>query len=121
MRLVPPIVRNIGIIALVALAIVLIPGGGNAADLVIATISLAFLAAIAFLVRRLYREYNFTLLSLGTQLRALLYGAVAVIFMTFVATDRLWDTGIGVLTWFALLGAAAFALFYVWTESRRYG
>jgi hypothetical protein len=115
------VVRNVGIIALVALAIVLIPGGGNAADLVIATISLAFLAAIAFLVRRLYREYNFTLLSLSTETRALLYGAIAVIFMTFIATDRLWDTGVGVLAWFALLGASSFALFYVWNEQRRYG
>jgi hypothetical protein len=117
---VPPVVRNIVIIAVVALAIVVIPGGGNAADLVIATISLAFLAAIAWLGRRLYREHQFTLMGLSTAHRALLYGAIAVGFATLVATDRLWDTGLGLLAWFALLGAASFALFYVWSESRRY-
>jgi hypothetical protein len=117
---VPPVVRNIAIIALVALAIVVIPGGGNAADLVIATISLAFLAAIAWLGRRLYREHQFTLMSLSSAHRALLYGAIALIFMTLVATDRLWNTGLGLLAWFCLLGAASAALYYVWTESRRY-
>jgi hypothetical protein len=117
---VPPIVRNIAIIALVALAIVVVPGGGNAADLVIATISLGFLAAIAWLGRRLYREHQFTLMSLSTAHRALMYGAIAVAFATLVATDRLWDTGLGLLAWFALLGGASFALFYVWSESRRY-
>jgi hypothetical protein len=118
---VPPLARNVLIIALLALVIVAVPGGGNAADLIIATISLAFLAAIALLAHRLYREHNFTLMSLGTRNRALLYGAIAVAFATMIATDRLWNTGIGLLAWFALLGTAAFALYYVWNESRRYG
>lgn len=116
-----PVVRNIAIIALVALAVVAIPGGGNAADTIIAAISLGFMAAIAFLGYRLYRENQFTLMSLTNQQRGLLYGAIGLIFATLVATDRLWNTGLGVLTWFALLAAAGFALFYVWSESRRYG
>jgi TRAP-type C4-dicarboxylate transport system permease small subunit len=118
---VSPLVRNIAIIAVIALAVVAVPGGGNAADTIIATISLAFMAAIAFLGYRLYRENQFTLSSLSDRHRGLLYGAIGLIFATLVATDRLWDTGLGLLTWFALLGAASFALFYVWSESRRYG
>jgi hypothetical protein len=117
----PSVVRNVAIIAVIALAVVAIPGGGNAADTIIAAISLAFMAAIAFLGYRLYRENQFFLSSLRDQHRGLLYGGIGVIFATLVATDRLWDTGLGVLTWFALLGAASFALFYVWSESRRYG
>jgi hypothetical protein len=116
----PPVARNIAIIALLALVIVAVPGGGNAADLIVATISLAFMAAIAFLGYRLYRENQFTLLSLSTQHRALLYGAIGVIFATLVATNRLWASGLGTLTWFALLAAGSFALFFVWSESRRY-
>jgi hypothetical protein len=118
---VPALARNIVIIALIALAVVAIPGGGNAADTIIAAISLGFMAAIAFLGYRLYRENQFTLMSLSDQHRGLLYGAIGLIFATLVATDRLWNSGLGVLTWFALLGAAGFALFYVWSESRRYG
>jgi hypothetical protein len=114
------VARNIAIIALVALAVVAVPGGGETADTIIAVISLAFLAAIAWLVQRLYVEHQFTLMGLSTNLRALLYGAVAVAFMTLVATDRLWDSGAGTLAWFALLGGAGFAVYYVWMQSRRY-
>ena len=46
--------RNIGIIALVALAVAFIPGGSDTAELVLAIISLAFIAAIGFLGYRLY-------------------------------------------------------------------
>jgi hypothetical protein len=116
----PPLARNIAIIALVALAVVAVPGGGNVADLVLAVISLAFIATIAWFAARLYRENQFTLSSLTDTHRALLYGAIAGAFATFVATDRLWDTGIGTLAWFVLLGASAATLYYVWMESRRY-
>jgi hypothetical protein len=116
----PAVARNIAIIALLALVIVAVPGGGNAADTIIAAISLAFMAAIAFLGFRLYRENGFFLSTLSDRHRGLLYGAIGLIFATFVATDRLWDTGLGTLTWFALLAAGSFALFYVWSESRRY-
>ena len=59
------------------------------ADTIIAAISLAFMAAIAFLGYRLYRENQFFLSSLSDRHRGLLYGAIGVIFATFVATDRL--------------------------------
>jgi hypothetical protein len=113
-------VRSVAIIALVALAVVVVPGGGETAETIVAVISLAFLAAIAWLVQRLYIENRLTLWSLSTALRVLLYGAVAIAFMTLVATDRLWDSGAGTVAWFALLGGAGFAGYYVWTESRRY-
>jgi hypothetical protein len=113
--------RNVAVIALIALAIVVVPGAGNVADTLLAIISLAFLAAVAWLFQRLYTENRLTLWSLTTLHRALLYGAVAVVFMTLVATDRLWDSGAGTLAWFVLLGASGFAAYYVWTESRRYG
>jgi hypothetical protein len=112
--------RNIAIIALVALAVVVAPGGGETAETIVAIISLAFLAAIAWLGHRLYVENRLTLWSLTTLHRALLYGAVAVAFMTLVATDRLWNSGAGTIAWFGLLGAAGFTVYYVWTESRRY-
>jgi hypothetical protein len=116
----PAMARNIAIIALLALGIVAVPGGGNAADTIIAAISLAFMAAIGFLGYRLYKENQFFLSSLSDGHRGLLYGAIGVIFATLVATDRLWDSGLGTLTWFALLASGSFALFYVWSESRRY-
>ena len=113
--------RNVAIIALVALAVVVLPGGGNAADLLLAVISLAFLAAMAWFAARLYRENQFTLASLSTNHRALLYGAVAAAFAALTGTDHMLNTGLGTIVWIAMLGGAAGSLYYVWTESRRYG
>jgi TRAP-type C4-dicarboxylate transport system permease small subunit len=115
-----PTARNVALIGLIALAVVVLPGGGNAANLLLAVISLAFLAAMAWFAARLYRENQFTLASLSTNHRALLYGAVAVVFATLVATDRLLNTGLGTVAWLALLTGSAAAVYYVWTESRRY-
>jgi len=111
--------RNLAIIALVALAIVAVPGGGTAADVVVAVISLAFFGAMAWYGRRIYMENRITLWGLTTAHRALLYGGFAVAFMTLVATPRLWN-GAGKLAWLALLAGSAAAVYYVWVESRRY-
>jgi hypothetical protein len=111
---------NVAIIALIALAVVALPGGGRAADLVLGVISLAFFAAMSFFAYRVYRDNQLTLYGLTTQHRALLYGAFALAFATLVATSRLWATGVGTLVWFALLAGAAFAAYHVWNESRRY-
>jgi hypothetical protein len=112
--------RNVAVIALVALAVVVLPGGGNAAALLIAVISLAFLGAMAWFAARLYRENQFTLSSLSTNHRALLYGAVAAVFAALTGTNRMLNTGLGTALWVAMLGGAAGAVYHVWTESRRY-
>ncbi len=111
---------NVAIVVLLALAVVALPGGGNAAAGVLAVISLAFFAVIAWFAARLYRENRLTLWSLTTKHRALLYGAVAVVFATLVATSRLWQSGLGLLVWLVMLGGAIATAVYVWRESRRY-
>jgi hypothetical protein len=116
----PKVLRNILVIAVVALAVVAVPGGGEAADLVLAVISLAFLAVIGWFAARMYIENKLTLWSLTTAHRALLYGAVALAFSALVAAPRLWESGLGTVAWFALLACAGAAVYYVWTESRRY-
>jgi uncharacterized protein involved in cysteine biosynthesis len=112
--------RNIGIIAVVALAIALIPGGGDTANLVLAALSLGFLAAIGFLGYRLYMENRFTLWSMSTRHRALLYGGIAGAIATLIATSRLWESGFGTVMWFVLLGGCGLAVYHAWIESRRY-
>jgi hypothetical protein len=112
--------RNIGIIALVALAIAAVPGGSATAEVVLAILSLAFLAAIGFLGYRLYMENKFTLWSMSDQHRVLLYGGVTVATGTLIASDQLFNSGLGTILWFALLGGSAFAVYHAWVESRRY-
>jgi uncharacterized protein involved in cysteine biosynthesis len=112
--------RNIAIIALVAAAVALVPGGGDTANLVLGMLSLAFLAAIGFLGYRLYMENKFTLWSMSTRHRAILYGGVAGAGATLIATHRLWESGFGTMMWFVLLGGCGLAIYHAWVESRRY-
>lgn len=108
-------------IALVALALVVLPGGGNALDVVLTALTIVFFAAIALLVARLYRQYRLDIESLDANIRLALYGSLAIAVLTFTATDRLFDAGGGgVLAWFALLAVASYGLFWAWTRYRRY-
>jgi hypothetical protein len=112
--------RNVGIIAVVALAVVLLPGGSSGANFVLATLSLGFIAAIGLLGYRLYMENKLTLWSMSTQHRGLFYGGLTVAAMTLIATSRLWNGGFGTVIWFVLLGGSGLAVYHAWTESRRY-
>ena len=110
-----------GLIALVALALVVLPGGGNALDVVLTALTIVFFAAIALLVARLYRQYRLDIESLDANIRLALYGSLAIAVLTFTGTDRLFDAGGGgVLAWFALLAVASYGLFWAWTRYRRY-
>ena len=113
--------RNIAIIALVALAITVLPGGGPTLDVVLTVITIAFFAAIALLGFRLYREHHFSLDALEERQRLVLYASVGLAFVTFAATQRLFEAGgLGALGWIALLGLASYGVFWVFTQSRRY-
>jgi hypothetical protein len=110
-----------GVIALVALALVVLPGGGNALDAVLTALTIVFFAAIALLVARLYRQYRLDIESLDPNIRLALYGSLAIAVLTFTGTDRLFNAGGGgVLAWFALLALASYGLFWAWTRYRRY-
>jgi uncharacterized protein involved in cysteine biosynthesis len=110
-----------GVIMLIALALVVLPGGGNALDVVLTLLTIAFLSAIAFLGYRLYRQYRLDIDSLNPNLRLALFGSIGLAILTFVATDRLFDEGgIGVLVWFALLGLCSYGLYWTWTRYRSY-
>jgi hypothetical protein len=110
-----------GLIALIALALVVLPGGGNALDVVLTALTIVFFAAIALLVARLYRQYRLDIESLDANIRLALYGSLAIAVLTFTGTDRLFDAGGGgVLAWFALLAVASYGLFWAWTRYRRY-
>jgi hypothetical protein len=110
-----------GLIALVALLLVALPGGGSALDVVLTLLTVAFFTAIALLVARTYRQYRIDIESLDMNIRFALYGSLALAVLTFTATDRLFDAGgAGVLAWFVLLALASYGLFWAWTRYRRF-
>ena len=110
-----------GLIALIALVLVVLPGGGNLLDVLLTALTIGFFLAIAVLVARMYRQYRLDIESLDSSIRLALYGSLAIAVLTFTATDRLFNSGgAGVLVWFALLALASYGLFWAWTKYRQY-
>jgi hypothetical protein len=108
-----------GIVALVALALTALPGGGATLDVVLTLLLIAFFTAIALLGYRLYRQFSFELDTLDDRQRLTLYGALGLAFLTFCATTRLFDVGgAGIVAWLALLGLCSYGVYRVWTAYR---
>ena len=114
-------IRNVAFIAVLALGVAFIPGGGTAAETALAALTMGFLAAMAFFVYRLYRENQLTLYTLTDARRAILYGAFGVIALMIAGADELLDTGGGTVVWIGLIALSAFAIFRVWTDATSYG
>jgi hypothetical protein len=114
------VARNVAIIALLALGVAFIPGGGAAAETILAALFMGFLAALGFLVYRLYMQNQLTLATLSDGRRAVLYGAVGAIALMLAGTDELLDTGGGTLLWIGVLALSVFAIISVWREATTY-
>lgn len=111
-----------GVVALIALALTALPGGSGALQAAVTLLTISFFAAIAYLAYRLYRQYRMELDTLEDRERLILYGSIGVAFLTFCATQRMFDSGgLGVLAWFALLGLCSYGLFWVWQQYRELG
>ena len=109
-----------GVVALIALVFVVVPGGDPALDVVLTLLTIAFFTAIALLGFRLYREHRFALDSLEDRHRLVLYSSAGLAFLTFAATPRLSALGgVGWLAWLALLGVASYGVFWVFMRARR--
>jgi hypothetical protein len=112
--------RNIAIVALIAAAVFLLPGGGRAARTFEGALLVGFGLGIVYLGVRLYREHRITLHSLGDRYRTMLYGAIAVGVLVVVARTRMWQTSLGELIWFALVALVVYTLVAVYRYSRTY-
>jgi hypothetical protein len=112
--------RNVAIVLLLAALIDVVPGGGPAAQTLIQVISLAFLGVIAWVASRLYREHRMSIYGLGDRRRAIVYAAAGVATLTFTASSRLFQSGIGSVVWLLLLAGCAFAVFWVFRSAREY-
>jgi len=112
--------RNTLIVMAIAAAVYFTPGGGKTADTVGALLSIAITVCFVLIGARMYRENRVAIFSLGDQHRSLLYGAFGVAVLAMAGRSRLWDTGAGLLVWFALIGGASYALVVVWRYYKTY-
>ncbi len=113
--------RNVAIIALVAVPVAFLPGGGQAAQTVITALTMAFLASIGFAARELYRGNRLTVDTLPDDQRAVLLGSVGVLaLMVAGAGPLLGGGGFGAVLWVTLVACAVIAIISVWSRAHTY-
>jgi hypothetical protein len=112
------VARNIAIIALLALVVAAVPGGGNLADGVLAALTVAFLVIIGVMGYVAYRQNKLAYATLDDRQRLILLGALGAIVLMIAGADELLDTGAGVLVWIGVLALSIFGIARVVAESR---
>jgi hypothetical protein len=112
--------RNIAIIVVIAAAVAFLPGGGRTAHTFEAALLAVFAAGFGFLGLRIYRERRISIYGLGDRHRALLYGAIALAVFAWAARARMWESSLGEVVWFAIVGFIAYAAMEVYRYSRTY-
>ncbi|HYM54859.1 MAG TPA: hypothetical protein VES97_05815 [Solirubrobacteraceae bacterium] len=112
--------RNVAIVVAIAAAVYLLPGGGRGASTFEGALWAAFAVGIGYLGLRLYREHRVAVYSLGDRHRGLLYGGVALGVFLWLSRTRMWETGLGELGWWVLLGGVVYALLEVVRRARSY-
>jgi hypothetical protein len=112
--------RNVAIILVLAAAVAFLPGGGRAANIAGAVLSILFAAGLAWFVGRTYLERRMDIYTLDDRHRAILYVAIGVAAVTIVASTRLTATGGGTIAFVALLAACAYAVVTVYRAWRQY-
>lgn len=113
--------RNIAIIALLAVPVAFLPGGGVAADTVITALTMAFLATLGFAVWEIYRANRLTVDTLPDDQRAVLLGSVGILVLMVAGADEmLGGGGLGAFLWVILVVGAAIAIYSVWARAHTY-
>lgn len=112
--------RNLAIIALLALAVAVLPGGGNAAAAILTTLSLIFLVLIGLTARELYRQNRLAYDGLTDRQRLIFIGALGLLVLAVAGADELTDGGPGTVAWLVAIGVAIFGIVRVVQESRAY-
>jgi hypothetical protein len=112
--------RNVAIIALIAVPVAFLPGGGAAARAVLAALGIGFLASVGYAGWQAYRANRLTIVTLPDASRAVFYGAVGFLVLMVVAADEFLATGGGTLVWIGLIALSVVAILRVWTEAHRY-
>jgi hypothetical protein len=110
--------RNIAIIAALALILAAVPGGGNLADGILAVLLIAFLVILAVMGFLGYRQNRLAYLTLDERQRLVLLGSLGALVLMIAGADELLDTGGGTLVFLGVLGLSIFAIVRIVAEAR---
>lgn len=112
--------RNVAIIAVLALALTVVPGGGNVATALLTTLSLIFLAAMGLLAARVWKESSLTRDVMTDRQRMIVYGSLGVLALMIAGLDELFDSGGGTVAWLAIVGTSVYLLVTTWRDVNSY-
>jgi hypothetical protein len=110
--------RNIAIIALIALAVDLIPGGGKGASSFQQLLYLLFLGTLGWFVAIMYRQHRTSLDLLGDRRRAILYVSIGALVLVVSALWRV--SGASAVVALVVAGAAIYAIVMIVVSARQY-
>ena len=116
------LVRNLGIVALVAAGLTALgQAGSQITSLLFLILRIAFLIALAGLAISIWRQNRGTFGLMPARSKAMLYGGVIGIVLLVVTAD-LWAgrSPLAALVFFAALGGCGYLCYRGWQESRRY-
>ncbi|MBN8868540.1 MAG: hypothetical protein J0H66_01505 [Solirubrobacterales bacterium] len=114
------IARNILIIALLAAGVAFLPNGGNVASAVMTTVTMGFLAGLAWTVYRLTYQFRTALLSLSESRRVVLYSCFGLVVLLIAGSAKMFSTGLGTLAWLLLMASALVGVWLIVSEARSY-
>jgi hypothetical protein len=111
-------VRNVAIIALLALVLTVLPAGGNIASAVLVSLSLVFGAAAAVMMIRFWGDTGLQRDTMTDRQRWLIHGSLGAFALMVVGTDELLSTGPGTVAWVAILALSGWLIFNTWREAQ---
>jgi hypothetical protein len=121
-RLHATLLRNLGIVGLVAAGLTAAGQAGSTATAILFLIvRIAFLIALGWLAWTIWRQNRGTFRLMPLRSQVMLYGSVAGIVVLVVTAD-LWagSSPLAAIIFFAALGGCGYMLYRGWQESRRY-
>lgn len=111
-------VRNIAIIALLALLLTALPAGGNVADGILTALWLLFLGAIALLLVRFWKQNSLARDAMTDRQRGTIYGCLGAIALIVAGTDELFDSGVGTVAWLLIMVVSVWLIITTWREAQ---
>ena len=115
-----PTVRGLGIVALIALVVVVLRLQAGLA-VISALISIAFIVAIVFFVYTLWRRNRADIAIWSLRARVTFYGAAALIVVDIGIRWWFGSPGYELLAFVAVIAICGFAMYRVWRDQHTYG
>jgi hypothetical protein len=111
-------IGNVAIIVLLALALTIMPAGGNVAEGILVFLGLVFGAAIAALLIRFWNDTSLQRETMTDRQRWLIYGSLGAIALMIVGTDEMLSSGVGTVAWLVILALSGWLIFNTWREAQ---